>query len=98
MFYDQAKVKILNPAYLNSANELRVEFEKNALVQVQPRRAGGRRASTTSLNQDVNLGGTALHLLENQAPGHQPREHRRRAGQQHHLRARRAACARTAGC
>jgi cell surface protein SprA len=34
VFYDQAKVKILNPAYLNSANELRVEFEKNALVQV----------------------------------------------------------------
>jgi cell surface protein SprA len=68
VFYDQAKVKILNPAYLNSANELRVEFEKNALVQVQPRRLVGVRLDY-QLNKDVNIGGTALHLLENQAPG-----------------------------
>ncbi|MBF9238578.1 cell surface protein SprA [Hymenobacter sp. BT683] len=68
VFYDQAKVKILNPAYLNSANELRVEFEKNALVQVQPRRLVGVRLDYR-LNKDVNIGGTALHLLENQAPG-----------------------------
>ncbi|WP_310393926.1 cell surface protein SprA [Hymenobacter sp.] len=68
VFYDQAKVKILNPAYLNSANELRVEFEKNALVQVQPRRLLGTRLDYR-LNKDVNIGGTALYLLENQAPG-----------------------------
>ena len=68
VFYDQAKVKILNPAYLNSANELRVEFEKNALVQVQPRRLLGARLDYR-LNRDVTLGATALHLLENQAPG-----------------------------
>ncbi|WBO83678.1 T9SS outer membrane translocon Sov/SprA [Hymenobacter yonginensis] len=68
VFYDQAKVKILNPAYLNSANELRVEFEKNALVQVQPRRLLGARFDYR-LNQDVNFGATVLHLRENQAPG-----------------------------
>jgi cell surface protein SprA len=68
VFYDQAKVKILNPAYLNSANELKVEFEKNALVQVQPRRLVGVRLDYR-LNNDVTIGGTALHLLENQAPG-----------------------------
>ncbi|TPG64651.1 cell surface protein SprA [Hymenobacter nivis] len=68
VFYDQAKVKILNPAYLASANELRITFEKNALVQVQPRRLLGTRFDYR-LNQDVTLGGTALYLLENQAPG-----------------------------
>ena len=68
VFYDQAKVKILNPAYLNSANELRVEFEKNALVQVQPRRLLGTRLDYR-LSNDATLGATALYLLENQAPG-----------------------------
>ncbi|WP_201986818.1 T9SS outer membrane translocon Sov/SprA [Hymenobacter rubidus] len=68
VFYDQAKVKILNPAYLNSANELKVTFEKNALVQVQPRKLVGARLDYR-LNKDVTFGGTALHLLENQAPG-----------------------------
>ncbi|MDQ2772002.1 MAG: cell surface protein SprA, partial [Bacteroidota bacterium] len=68
VFYDQAKVKILNPAYLHSANELRVTFEKNALVQVQPRKLLGTRLDYR-LNRDVTLGATALHLLENQAPG-----------------------------
>ncbi|MBF9143163.1 T9SS outer membrane translocon Sov/SprA [Hymenobacter properus] len=68
VFYDQAKVKILNPAYLNSANELRVSFEKNALVQVQPRKLVGTRLDY-KLNNDVTIGGTVLHLLENQAPG-----------------------------
>ena len=68
VFYDQAKVKVLNPAYLASANELRVTFEKNALVQVQPRRLLGTRFDY-KMNKDVTLGGTALYLLENQAPG-----------------------------
>ena len=68
VFYDQAKVKILNPSYLASANELRITFEKNALVQVQPRRLLGTRFDY-KLNRDVTLGGTALYLLENQAPG-----------------------------
>ncbi|AWM33726.1 cell surface protein SprA [Hymenobacter nivis] len=68
VFYDQAKVKILNPSYLASANELRITFEKNALVQVQPRRLVGTRFDYR-MNRDVTLGGTALYLLENQAPG-----------------------------
>ncbi|WP_345073968.1 cell surface protein SprA [Hymenobacter fastidiosus] len=68
VFYDQSKVKILNPSYLNSANELRVEFEKNALVQVQPRNLLGARFDYR-LNPDVNFGATVLHLRENQAPG-----------------------------
>ncbi|MBO0356953.1 cell surface protein SprA [Hymenobacter sp. BT186] len=68
VFYDQAIVKILNPAYLNSANELRVEFEKNALVQVQPRKLLGMRMDYR-LNPDINFGATVLHLRENQAPG-----------------------------
>ena len=68
VFYDQAKVKILNPSYLAAANELRVAFEKNALVQVQPRRLLGARFDY-HLSPDATLGGTALYLLENQAPG-----------------------------
>ncbi|SES82262.1 cell surface protein SprA [Hymenobacter actinosclerus] len=68
VFYDQAKVKILNPAYLNSANELRVEFEKNALVQVQPRKLIGARFDYR-VSSDMYFGATVLHLRENQAPG-----------------------------
>ncbi|MBX0291365.1 cell surface protein SprA [Hymenobacter sp. HSC-4F20] len=68
VFYDQAKVKILNPSYLNSANELRVEFEKNALVQVQPRKLLGARFDYR-VSPDLNFGATVLHLRENQAPG-----------------------------
>ncbi len=68
VFYDQAKVKILNPSYLNSANELRVDFEKSALVQVQPRKLLGARFDY-ALNKDITLGATAMHILENQAPG-----------------------------
>jgi cell surface protein SprA len=68
VYYDQAKVTILNPAYLNSANELRVTFEKNALVQVQPRKLLGTRLDY-ALSPDVVIGGTAMHILENQAPG-----------------------------
>lgn len=68
VYYDQAKVTILNPAYLNSANELRVTFEKNALVQVQPRKLLGTRLDY-ALSPDITIGGTAMHILENQAPG-----------------------------
>ncbi|HEX8348909.1 MAG TPA: cell surface protein SprA, partial [Hymenobacter sp.] len=68
VFYDQAKVKILNPSYLNSANALNITFEKNAVVQVQPRKMVGARFDYR-LNQDVNFGATLLHLTENQAPG-----------------------------
>lgn len=68
VFYDQSKVKILNPAYLNSANELRVEFEKNALVQVQPRKLLGARFDYR-VSSDMYFGATVLHLRENQAPG-----------------------------
>jgi cell surface protein SprA len=68
VFYDQAKVKILNTAYLNAANELRVAFEKNALVQVQPRKLLGTRLDY-AVNKDALFGVTAMHILENQAPG-----------------------------
>jgi len=68
VFYDQAKVKILNTAYLNAANELRVAFEKNALVQVQPRKLLGTRLDY-AVNKDALFGFTAMHILENQAPG-----------------------------
>jgi cell surface protein SprA len=68
VFYDQAKVKILNTAYLNAANELRVAFEKNALVQVQPRKLLGARLDY-AVNKDALFGFTAMHILENQAPG-----------------------------
>ncbi|WP_258048929.1 cell surface protein SprA [Hymenobacter sp. NBH84] len=68
VFYDQAQVKILNPSYLNSANELRITFEKNAVVQVQPRRLIGTRLDYR-LSPDINFGATMLKLIENQAPG-----------------------------
>ena len=68
VFYDQAQVKILNPSYLNSANALRVAFEKNDVVQVQPRKLVGARFDYR-LSPDVNFGATVLHLIENQAPG-----------------------------
>jgi cell surface protein SprA len=68
VFYDQAKVKILNPAYLSAANELRIAFEKNALVQVQPRKLVGTRLDYAA-NKDALFGFTAMHILENQAPG-----------------------------
>ncbi|UYZ57809.1 T9SS outer membrane translocon Sov/SprA [Hymenobacter latericus] len=68
VFYDQAKVKILNPSYLNSANELRVQFERDAVVQVLPRKLVGARLDY-KVSDDLNFGGTVLHLLENQAPG-----------------------------
>ncbi|RZK28211.1 MAG: cell surface protein SprA, partial [Hymenobacter sp.] len=68
VFYDQAKVKILNTAYLSAANELRVAFEKNALVQVQPRKLVGARFDYAA-NKDALFGFTAMHIIENQAPG-----------------------------
>ncbi|MCC3159945.1 cell surface protein SprA [Hymenobacter sp. 15J16-1T3B] len=68
VFYDQAKVKILNASYLNSANELRVEFERDAVVQVLPRKLLGTRLDY-KVSDDLNFGGTVMHLLENQAAG-----------------------------
>ncbi|WP_243635915.1 cell surface protein SprA [Hymenobacter edaphi] len=68
VFYDQAKVKILNASYLNSANELRVEFERDAVVQVLPRKLLGTRLDYR-VSEDLNFGGTIMHLLENQAAG-----------------------------
>ncbi|GAA4382418.1 cell surface protein SprA [Hymenobacter koreensis] len=68
VYYDQAKVKILNQSYLASAAELRVQFERDAVVQVLPRNLLGTRLDYR-LNEDVNFGATLLHLRENQAPG-----------------------------
>jgi cell surface protein SprA len=68
VFYDQAKVKILNASYLNSAAELRVQFERDAVVQVLPRKLLGTRLDY-KVSDDLNFGGTVMHLIENQAPG-----------------------------
>ncbi|RTQ49783.1 cell surface protein SprA [Hymenobacter gummosus] len=68
VFYDQAKVKILNASYLNSAAELRVEFERDAVVQVLPRKLLGTRFDY-KVSDDLNFGSTVMHLIENQAPG-----------------------------
>ncbi|WP_234462336.1 T9SS outer membrane translocon Sov/SprA [Adhaeribacter terrigena] len=61
--YQLGRVKILNPSYLNSASNLKVNFEKAQIVNVQPRTLLGARFDY-KLNPDFNLGGTVLHLAE----------------------------------
>ncbi|AKD05502.1 gliding motility-like protein [Pontibacter korlensis] len=63
VFYDLGRIKILNPSYLNSANDLRVTYEKAELLNIQPRTMLGARFDYR-LNDDVNLGATVLHLNE----------------------------------
>ncbi len=64
VFYDLARLKILNPSYLNSAAELRINVEKDAIIQVQPRRLVGTRLDY-KLSNDLTVGGTAMHMIEN---------------------------------
>ena len=64
VFYDLARLKILNPSYLNSAAELKINVEKDAIIQVQPRRLVGTRLDY-KVSNDLNLGGTVMHLIEN---------------------------------
>lgn len=61
--YQLGRVKILNPSYLNSASNLKVNFEKAEIINVQPRTLMGARFDYKFSN-DFNLGGTVLHLAE----------------------------------
>ncbi|QNF35718.1 cell surface protein SprA [Adhaeribacter swui] len=61
--YALARVKILNPSYLNSASNLSVEFEKAEIINPQPRALVGTRLDY-ALNRDIGLGATILHLGE----------------------------------
>src|SRR5690606_31371185 len=61
--YQLGRVKILNPSYLNSASNLKVNFEKAQIVNVQPRTLLGARFDY-KVNPDFNLGGTVLHMAE----------------------------------
>ncbi|ARS37886.1 cell surface protein SprA [Pontibacter actiniarum] len=63
VFYDLGRIKILNPSYLSSANDLRVTYEKAELLNIQPRTMLGARFDYR-LNDDVNIGATVLHLSE----------------------------------
>ncbi|MBC7448076.1 MAG: cell surface protein SprA [Hymenobacteraceae bacterium] len=64
VFYDLARLKIINPSYLNSAAELRINVEKDAIIQVQPRRLVGTRLDY-KVSNDLTVGGTAMHMIEN---------------------------------
>ncbi len=64
VFYDLARLKIINPSYLNSAAELRINVEKDAIIQVQPRRLVGTRLDYV-VSPDLTVGGTAMHMVEN---------------------------------
>ncbi|SIR37003.1 cell surface protein SprA [Pontibacter lucknowensis] len=63
VFYDLGRIKILNPSYIASASDLRVTYEKAELLNIQPRTLLGARFDYR-LNNDLNLGGTVLHLNE----------------------------------
>ena len=63
VFYDQGRVKILNPSYMNSASDLKVNFEKAEIMNVVPRNLLGARFDYR-VSEFLNLGGTALHLGE----------------------------------
>ncbi|MGV3505010.1 MAG: cell surface protein SprA [Adhaeribacter sp.] len=63
VFYEMGRVKILNPAYLNSAANLKINFERAEIINPQPRALLGARFDYR-LNRDVNLGATVLHLGE----------------------------------
>jgi cell surface protein SprA len=64
VFYDLARLKVLNPSYLNSAAELRINVEKDAIIQVQPRRLVGTRLDY-KVSNDLTVGGTLMHMIEN---------------------------------
>ncbi|MDB5263224.1 MAG: gliding motility-like protein, partial [Adhaeribacter sp.] len=61
--YNMARVKILNPSYLSSASNLKVNFERAELINPQPRAMLGVRFDYR-INNDINFGGTMLHLGE----------------------------------
>ncbi len=61
--YNIGRVKILNPSYLSSANNLKVNFERAEIINPQPRALVGARLDYR-INNDINFGGTVLHLGE----------------------------------
>ncbi|MHC2992821.1 gliding motility-like protein [Pontibacter sp. HJ8] len=63
VFYDLGRIKILNPSYIASASDLRVTYEKAELLNIQPRSLLGARFDYR-VNNDLNLGGTVLHINE----------------------------------
>ncbi len=61
--YNLGRVRILNDAYLNSGQPIRVSFEDNTLFGFQTKTMLGLRADY-QLNKHLTLGGTYLHLFE----------------------------------
>jgi cell surface protein SprA len=61
VFYDLGRIKILNPSYISSANDLRVTYEKAELLNIQPRTMLGARFDYR-MNDDLNIGATVLHM------------------------------------
>ncbi len=61
--YSIGRVKILNDAYLNSGQPVRVSFEDNALFGFKKKALIGLRADY-EVNKHLNIGGTYLHLFE----------------------------------
>ncbi|MDX2189628.1 MAG: cell surface protein SprA [Bacteroidota bacterium] len=63
VFPELGKLKILNPAYLQSGQDLRVTYEKTDLFQIRQRAFYGTRLDYV-INKDFALGGTFLALNE----------------------------------
>ena len=63
VFYDLGRIKVLNPSYISSANDLRVTYEKAELLNIQPRTMLGARFDYR-LSDDINLGATVLGINE----------------------------------
>ncbi len=61
--YNLGRVRILNDAYLNSGQPIRVSFEDNTLFGFQTKTMLGLRADY-QLSKHLTLGGTYLHLFE----------------------------------
>jgi len=61
--YNLGRVKILNEGILQSGMPIKVDFENNTLFNVQTRQFFGVNVDHR-LNEDVNIGGSFLHLRE----------------------------------
>ena len=61
--YSVGKVTILNPAYLNAGQEIKVSFETNTLFGIDNKSLVGARIDVKAI-RNVNLGATVLYLNE----------------------------------
>lgn len=61
--YSVGKVTILNPAYLNAGQDLKVSFETNTLFGIDNKSLVGARVDVKAI-RNLNLGGTILYLNE----------------------------------